>query len=175
MARHITATTEITIDAPLDRVWTVMAEDFAGIGKWSSGVKRSTGSGPSMNGSACTERACEIAAMGFSDTKERIVEFTPRDRIRYELYDGLPGFVIQAINGWHFEAVEGGARVRGQTDMDVKGPIGLMMGGFMKKNLTRVLGEMAEEAKHYIETGQVHPRKAKLNAKQARKGKAAPA
>ncbi len=169
MVKQITATSQATVDAPLEQVWAVMAQDFAGIEKWSSGVNASVGSAPPVNGSDHGERACKIAAAGFSDTKERIIEFEPMSRIRYSLYDGLPGFVQNAINGWHFSEENGRTHVRGQTDMEIKGIMGVLMGGFMKKNLTRVLSEMAEEAKHYIEHGEPHPRKKKAMAKFAKK------
>ncbi len=169
MAKRITASFEIEVHAPVGEVWRVLAEDFAAIGDWSSGVKSSTGSGPSVNGSQCSERACEIAAAGFSDTRERILEYSPKELIRYELYDGLPGFVTKATNSWYFRDSDGRTHIKGQTDMQVKGLAGTLMSGLMRKNLTRVLGEMATEAKHFIETGTVHPKKLKLIKKLSRR------
>ena len=168
----VLAQSEIMINASIDKVWQVLAEDFAEIGKWSSDVDYSEGSGEGINGSKCLERACKISAVGFSNTKERILQYDRNQAIRYSLYDGLPGFVTNAENTWTFREVNSNVtRITGQTEMQVKGIMGFLFRGMMKKNLDRVLAEMAEEVKHYIETGKPHPKKIKAIAKYNRKSR----
>lgn len=166
----VLARTQITINAPVQGVWQVLAEDFAAIGKWSSGVDYSEGSGEGINGSKHTERACKISAMGFSDTKERILQYDKNRTLRYSLYHGLPGFVISAENTWTLEELDSHTtRVIGQTKMYVKGVMGFVFRGMMRNNLNRVLAEMAEEVKYYIEYGKPHPQKIKAIAKYEKK------
>ena len=158
------------INAPVADVWAALAEDFAGIGTWASGVNHAEGAGRPVGGSLHSERACEIAATGFNDTKERILDFdTDRHVLRYQLYDGLPGFVENAENTWTLREERGGTRIVGVTEMRINGIMGKLMGGFMTRNTNRVLEHMAEELKHYVETGRPHPRKAKAAAKYQKK------
>ena len=166
----VLARSQITINAPVGKVWQVLAEDFAAIGKWSSGVDYSEGSGAGINGSKHTERACKISAVGFSDTKERILQYDKNRTLRYSLYHGLPGFVISAENTWTLEEINSNTtRIVGQTEMHVKGVMGFLFRGMMRNNLNRVLAEMAEEVKHYIENGTPHPHKLKAIAKYEKK------
>jgi uncharacterized protein YndB with AHSA1/START domain len=169
----IIAQSEITINASVDAVWQLFAEEFAQIGKWSSGVNHSVGAGANIGNSEYSERACEINAVGFSDTKERMLQYDEKQLLRYSLYQGLPGFVTNAENTWTFQKTAGGTQVFGKTEMQVKGIMGFLFQGVMKQNLKRVLGQMAAEAKYYIENGQPHPDKIKAIAsytqKQARK------
>lgn len=161
--------TEITINAPIDAVWKVLAEEFSDIGDWSSGVDVSEGSGEGVNGSKYSERACQISAVGFSDTKERILQYERNNLIRYSLYEGLPGFVANAENTWTFFEDGEHTHVVGQTVMQVKGVMGCLFRSLMKHNLNKALASMAEESKHYIETGYPHPKKVRAKAKFAKK------
>ena len=166
----VLARSQITIDASVDRVWQVLAEDFAAIGKWSSGVDYSEGSGKGINGSKHTERACKISAVGFSDTKERILQYDHNRTLRYSLYHGLPGFVTSAENTWTLEEISSNTtHIVGQTEMHVKGIMGFLFRGLMRSNLDRVLAEMAEEVKYFIEKGRPHPKKLKAIAKYEQK------
>lgn len=166
----VLARSEITLNAPIAKVWQMLAEDFAEIGKWSSGVDYSEGLGEGINGSKYAERACKISAAGFSDTKERILQYDKNRTLRYSLYHGLPGFVISAENTWMFYKVNDvTTRIVGQTEMHVKGIMGFLFRGMMRSNLNRVLAEMAEEVKYYIENGTPHPQKIKAIAKYKKK------
>lgn len=163
---NVAAASEIYIDAPIEQVWEILAIDFGGIGKWASGVDRSTGSGEGINGATCSERACEISAVGFNDTKERILILDNDQHIlRYTLFHGLPGFVKNAENEWQLKEQNGRTYVTAKTEMHATGLMGWMMRGFMRNSTKKVLNNMAEELKHYVETGNPHPRKVKAIAK----------
>ncbi|WP_422858877.1 SRPBCC family protein [Flagellimonas sp. S174] len=167
---NVVATAETIINAPIDEVWAVLAEDWAAIGKWSSGVSHSQGFGAPIGGSEYSVRACEITAAGFDDTKEEILEYDGDDYlITYQLADGLPGFVKDAINVWTLEETPGGTLIKGKTTMRATGVMGFMMKGMMKGATRKTLESMARELKYYVETGELHPDKIESNAKVAKK------
>ncbi|WP_299215730.1 SRPBCC family protein [uncultured Aquimarina sp.] len=167
---NVVATAETIINAPINEVWAILAEDWAGIGKWSSGVSHSQGFGEPIGGSDYTIRACEITAAGFDDTKEQILEYDDKNYLlKYELADGLPGFVKDAINIWTLEETANGTLIKGKTTMRATGIMGGMMKGIMKGATRKALESMTRELKHYIETGELHPDKLASNKKVAKK------
>ncbi|WP_298542949.1 SRPBCC family protein [uncultured Aquimarina sp.] len=167
---NVIATAETIINAPIKDVWSILAEDWAGIGKWSSGVSHSQGFGQPIGGSDYTIRACEITAAGFDDTKEQILEYDDQNYLlKYELADGLPGFVKDAINIWTLEETANGTLIKGKTTMRATGIMGVMMKGIMKGATRKALESMTRELKHYVETGELHPDKLASNKKVAKK------
>ncbi len=164
---NINATYQIEINAPIDKVWNALAVDYGGIGKWASGVNHvveHSGEGISA------KRFCSISASGFNDTRERVIRFEPDNHyFEYELYEGLPGFVNYSINKDRLEAKGSKTIWISENEMRVGGFMGLTMKWMMRKQLTKVLENKAEELKHYIETGQPHPRKVEIQQKKAEK------
>ncbi|MEM6724185.1 MAG: SRPBCC family protein, partial [Bacteroidota bacterium] len=162
-APNLTATYELTIEAPIDTVWKALAIEFDGIGRWASGVNHvveSSGAGLDA------ERFCEINAKGFNDTRERIIKFDPDNYIlEYDLYEGLPGFVKYSINKYQLTEKDGRTHYKAFNEMRVGGVMGATMKGIMKKSLKNVLKAMGEELKYYIETGRQHPNKLAAIAK----------
>lgn len=170
---NIQASSSITIDASVEKIWEVLAVQFGDIGKWASGVDASEGSGEPIDGSTCSERACKISATGFSDTKERITVYDKDSyMLRYTLFHGLPGFVKDAFNTWILEPQDDTVTlVKAHTQMRATGIMGALMGGFMRKSTKKVLIEMCEELKYYVENGSPHPDKLKAIEKYNRKKK----
>lgn len=174
---NLQASYNITINAPIEKVWEVLAVDFGGIGKWASGVNhsKSVGDGKAHQGATCDERACKINAPGFSNAKERIVVFDSSNHIlAYTIYEGVPGFVKNFKNQWTLVKQGDGVLLTGTSTMRATGIMGWMMRGLMRSSTRKVLRNMGEELKHYVEkNGQVHPRKAsameKYNRKQNKK------
>lgn len=162
--RVVQATAETVIHAPRERVWRALAEDFHHIGRWSSAVKRSRAieaENAERVGAPVGGRHCEIAATGFQDTSERILEYRAGTFLRYELFDGLPGFVVSGVNSWTLSDDQAGVILSGQTTMQVTGVLGFLMGGFMRSASQKALEGMCEELKYFLETGNPHPRKRK--------------
>ena len=170
-APNVEATaTAIFIEASVEKVWAVLAEDFAGIGKWSSGVSHSQGFGNPIGDSPYSIRACEITAAGFDDTKEEILQIDSDSYLlRYSLFDGLPGFVKDAENVWKLESRDGGTYVSARTEMKATGIMGFAMKGMMKGATRKALESMTEEIKYYIEKGEPHPNKVASEEKIASK------
>ncbi|MEL6251401.1 MAG: SRPBCC family protein [Bacteroidota bacterium] len=167
---HVVATTTIFIEAEPDKVWAVLAQDFAGIAEWSSGVSHAEGFGSPIGSSPYSKRACEITAAGFNDTQEEILEFDQTNyHLRYSLFSGLPGFVKDAENIWELKPQNGGTYLFGKTSMRATGFMGFTMKGMMKTATRKALNNMAEELKYFLETGKPHPDKVSSNEKLARK------
>lgn len=162
----------ITINKSAKDVWSILADDYGGIGKWASGVNASEGVGNPIGGSNCSGRQCKISATGFSDTEEKILTYNKDNFIlQYQLVHGLPGFVKNAINTFILTPVKDETKVNVNTIMDATGIPGMLMKGFMSRSTQKVLNHMLEELKHYIETGNVHPRKQKAIDKYQKKQK----
>ncbi|MEW7292408.1 SRPBCC family protein [Aquimarina sp. 2304DJ70-9] len=157
---NIQATYKIEINAPIDKVWEVLAVDYAGIGKWASGVNHvveSSGEG------ITAKRFCSISASGFNDTRERVIKFEPENHyFEYELYEGLPGFVKYSINKDKLVAKGNKTIWISTNDMRVGGFMGLTMKWMMRKQLTKVLENKAQELKYFVETGKPHSRKVNI-------------
>ena len=170
---NVYATSKIIIKATPDKVWKILAEDFGEISKWASGVNASEGFGESIQGSSCSERACEISATGFSDTKERITVFDKESHtLQYTLFHGLPGFVKDAFNTWELSPTnKSTTMITATTEMRATGIMGRLMKGFMTRSTQKVLDAMCEELKFYIENGKPHPRKQQAIEKYNRKKK----
>lgn len=164
---NITASYQIEINAPIEKVWEALAVDYAGIGKWASGVNHvieSSGEG------STAKRFCEISAAGFNDTRERVIKYEPENHyFEYELYEGLPGFVKYSINKDRLERKGDKTLWTSSNDMYVGGFMGLTMKGVMRKSLVNVLKNKAEELKHFVETERPHPRKQEAMAKLEKK------
>lgn len=146
----------ILIAVPIEELWEITAINFQNVDAWISGVNHSEGTGSGMN----AERSCLPSYKGFSQTAERIIDFSPNKyRFTYEIIKGLPGFVEFAKNEWIHREVSGGTEITMEVTMKVKGFMGWLMGGIMKRKMGNILVDALEELKTYAETGQLHERK----------------
>ena len=167
---NVIVSSKILIDAPADTVWAVLAEDFANIHEWASGVTTSSPHGGPLTDIGYSGRICKINAPGFNDTTERILDYNKDElRITYQLVKGLPGFVKNAINDWKIIPNEETSHVHTETSMLVSGVLGTLMKRMMTKNTQRVLNQMGDELKHFVEKGKPHPRKLKALERQFNK------
>lgn len=158
----IIAEAEIHLRSPIEKVWQVLAVDFDQIDQWSSGVKRSVAQGEALNGSKVGGRHCNLSAVGFTVMDEEILIFDRKNHtLSYRLYNGLPGFVTNAVNTWRLFEASGGTHLTVRTDMHTKGLMGCLLRPMMKGNLNSALQSMSEELKYYVDTGEPHPKKKK--------------
>ena len=81
--------------------------------------------------------------------------------LSYRLYNGLPGFVTEAVNTWQLFEASNGTHLTARTDMHTKGLMGCLLSPMMKSSLKSALESMAEELKYYVDTGEPHPKKKK--------------
>ncbi len=98
-------TRAITIDAPPDAVWTVLA-DFGAIAEWAPNVDHSSPMTDPSTGVGAARRV----QVGRLTLVERVVAWEPPTSLAYEL-EGLPPVVSGATNTWTIEPAAGGSTV----------------------------------------------------------------
>ncbi len=160
---------QITIDAPLEHVWNLVANQFDAIGDWVSPVHSSSKRpGPArIDGAPCAGRVCNTE-MG--PITEEITEFDATNGVIAYSAEGerMPFFVRTMHNRWTLKR-----RIDATTDVEMHiearllPPFGLLMGPIMKMQMGKMSGFAMEEIKHYAETGRVHARKAMAQSKAA--------
>jgi hypothetical protein len=151
---------ELEIDVPADRVWQVLANDFAKVGEWYSGVRHSQAKldAEVPDGAVCAGRIAHVPGLG--EIHER---FTYYDRSKmafaYEV-TGMPFFVKGASNSFAVAAMGGGrSRVSLEALTHFVPVVGWPMILPMKLRLNKLMGQLLEELKYYVENGDIHARK----------------
>ena len=145
----------IYIEVPKEDLWKITAEDFTRVDKWISGVNLAKGSGEVLGAT----RICTPSYKGFSKTTEEIIDFHPTNYFTYQIAEGMPKMVAKATNTWIHEPQNGGTLLTMQVNMDVRGLMGSIMKGPMKKRMNTILQDALEELKLYAESGELHERK----------------
>ncbi|MBX2821803.1 MAG: SRPBCC family protein [Rhodothermaceae bacterium] len=165
----MTISKQITIDAPADEVWRVVAHDFHKADQWASSINRSTsveaGPPPKSSPLDAAGRACDTSIGGI---KEQIVHYDEaHKRFGYQAKgEKMPFFVKNLVNNWQVtEQNSGSAKVDMKLNVELMPVIGTVMGPMMKLQMGKLLGEAVEELKFFIENGKPHPRKVKAMQK----------
>ncbi|MBL8680486.1 MAG: SRPBCC family protein [Myxococcales bacterium] len=153
---------EIVIEAPAERVWRALGERFMHVSEWAAPIEASCPIGEQSPGVGVT-RACTIAPFGPFDAgivKERLTRFdADAMAFEYEALEGMPRFIERAVNRWSVESIDAHrSRVRIHATVSLRGAMRLF--GWLFAWQMRSAGSLvAEELKHFVETGQPHPRK----------------
>lgn len=151
----------ITIDAPPEKVWKVLGQDFDQVDQWASSVTHSVSrtGGQKLASAPMAGRTCETE---IGPVKEAILEFDEDQRIvAYSAQaQDFPFFVKDMQNRWALTEAPGR---RTEVDMLMSArllfPFNLVMTLPMKMQIGKLLTFAVEELKHYVETGKPHPRK----------------
>lgn len=163
------------VNAPADRVWSILGPGYAQVHDWASSVyvsaaregSRKTATAPVAG------RVCQTSLGPFTEA----IEAYDDDR-RYVAYSAtgerMPGFVKRLVNSWTVRPKGGASEVEIDLNADIAFPFSVLMGPMLKLQFGKVLREAAEELGHYAETGKPHPRKVKTDAsKKAAQARAA--
>ena len=148
-----TVSYQIHIDAPVEKVWNVLA-DFGGTYIWNPGVNQSY-STSSKNGGFGATRHCDLKPAG--SVEERIIEWNEGKDYTLEVYagKGIPPF-RKSLATFAVKPDGPGTIVTATVEYSLKyGPIGTLMnlfmvGPFVKKAFQALLAGL----KHHAETGQ---------------------
>lgn len=154
-------TTSIDIGAPADRVWEIIGPGFADVSTWATAIPTSTAAGvPRPDGAPCEGRVCRVAAAGFDQIVEELLDYDGTARsLTYRAAHGMPGFVTAARNAWSVRArPSGGAAFTMSAHVEVKG-MGRFMAPFLRVYLQSIGRRTARDLRVYAETGQVSPSK----------------
>jgi hypothetical protein len=153
---------EIVINASIDEAWEILGPQFENVQFWASSIKHSEAlNKESLNGSKCTVRGCSVAGIG--EIKETLLSYSIENHsLSYEIKEGMPKMVRYASNHWKLiDLGNGKTKLKMKIEMKTGGFMGWMMRGMMKRKMTKLSFETAEEFKYYVETGKLHPRKIK--------------
>ena len=159
----------ITINAPADQVWKVVAHEFAQIGEWASAVAESEVNTNAIvpEGATVGGRVCQVP--GFGEVHENFTAYDEAGKTYSFKINGLPFFVTSAHNSWVVKAIDASTtEVSFQGEVKMMPVIGSVMRIPLRMQLSTRLQNAVEELKYYVETGEVHPRKQKLLAKATR-------
>lgn len=157
----------IAVNADADRVWEVVAHDFADVGLWSSAV---AASGPNLeaatpDGATVGGRVC--ATPGFGDLTETFIAYDEAGKSFTFRAAGLPSFITLAQN--HVTVAPQGPE-RSEVTLSITmetNALGKVMGPMFAVKLKATLTTFLGELKAYVETGQISAKKQKMLAKAA--------
>ena len=155
---------EIIINASIDDAWEILGPQFEYAQVWASSIKHSEAlDNESLNGSTCTIRGCSVKGMG--EIKETLLSYSPENHsLSYEVKEGMPKMVRFASNNWQLiDLGNGKTKLKMKIEMETGGFMGWIMRGMMKRKMTKMSSQIAEEFKYYVENGKPHPRTIKAN------------
>ena len=150
----------VHVAAPVDRIWSILADDYASIGTWARAVSRSAPNPDASppNGAPVGGRVC-TADIG--EGTETITVFDPLDHhLAYRARAKRMPFFVRGLEGeWRLSSAEGGTRVQLGFVADLMFPFSLIAAAPMRKQFRVVIDRTLEDLALYAETGQVHPDK----------------
>ena len=165
---------EMVINVPASELWEMVGPGFVEVYKWASNVDHAEGKGNSpFDGAVCSERFCDVNVKGFSKISEKLTNYNQdKMNLAYVVNTGMPGFVTHAENDWTVVPVDGNtSKLVMKANFQMKGLMGAMMKGIMKKKMNETLQIILNDAKVYAETGNVSENKASRVAQLAKKKK----
>lgn len=151
-------THQFDVAASMHYLWSITAEDFAGIGRWATSVPRSAArEGPAVGGAPVAGRTCAVNVPGFSHLDERLIRYEPDNRVfAYRAESGMPSFVTDATNTWQLTEVGPEAtRVSMTVEVSTRGLVGTVALPMLWLNIQRTLRSVERDLTHYAETGDV--------------------
>jgi hypothetical protein len=150
---------EFVIDSDINSVWDVVGNQFAKVHKWSSNFSQSQPGGqPKLSGVDYLHRDT-ITARG--QTLQELDAFDPRTHsLAYHISKGIPKPAKKASGFWSMDSLSPSqTKVVLEFHMVPANPLVSLLSPLIKKKLSKAAGEMVEELKCYVETGQPHSRK----------------
>ena len=156
-------TNSITIAAPADQVWEVVAGRFDAIGEWATAIPASAAcSVPQpVAGAPVPGRVCHTGIALVPEVTETVVGYDAAARtLTYEATAGMPAFVTLARNRWQVTAEsDQRARVAFVAELQVRGPLGGLARWWLLTQAGRTGRHLLEDLKHFVEHGTPSPRK----------------
>ncbi len=153
---------EIKLDTEIEKsaeeCWQVFGGKYAEIATWKSGMSSSVAEGEPVGDSPIGSRKLKTSGLTFS---EKLVHFSNAERAFTYQVVGLPFVVSNAVNEWKFSEANGKATLHMHLQLQTATGFGWLLNGLLRKNLTKEMGKLHQEFKHYMETGEPHPRKQK--------------
>jgi Polyketide cyclase / dehydrase and lipid transport len=171
---------DLIIAAPAGRVWDVIGRRFDRIGEWATAIPASIpvagspahrptstdGSGASLLPVAVTVdapvggRVCRTGIRLVPEVTEILTAYDDATRSLTYLASGMPAFVTLARNTWTVIPIDPGrCMVTVRARFDTRGIVGLLGRWAILAQTRRTSRYLADDLRHYVETGAPSPRK----------------
>ncbi len=156
--------TEFVVSAPADVVWEVIGRRFDRIGEWATAIPASTAlprsAGQQIRGAPVAGRACTTGVRLVPRVTETLVFYDDADRtLTYEA-GGMPAFVTTARSTWTVTPLdEQSCRVTVRARFVTRGLLGRLGRWAILAEAARTGRYLADDLRHYAETGSPSPRK----------------
>lgn len=150
---------EIVIKKSANEVWKVMGNGFAEIHLWASFFKDSKPSGASKF-AGIDFSARDTIVEGGKNTHTLDVFDSENHVLSYTVTAGAPPFADKAEARWALETLDDSScKASILVNMELKEMVPAEKAAEVSKWLSQSADNMLEEMKHYLETGNLHPRK----------------
>jgi hypothetical protein len=170
---HLQLNDQITINAPAQKVWRVLAHEFGNIGQYASAipVSQAVTDIPAPEGAEVAGRVCSTAVPGFAAVREQFTYYDEQAmRFGYQATDGRPWFIKHAENHWVVRSLGPNTSVvEAQAELEVSLLPGVFLAPLLKRLMRRTGVQFSEELKYFVEHDQPHPRKLKAQRKHEQK------
>ena len=170
---HVQLHDQITINAPANTVWHLLAHDFANIGQWASSIPTSKANRtlPVPAGAGVGGRVCSTTVPGFGDVEESMTSYDEGSmRFAYQATQGRPWFLKHAENHWSVRSLgPQTSLVETRAEIAINTFPGVFLAPLFRLQMARIGAQTLEELKYYVEHGQPHPRKLRALHKQRQK------
>ena len=149
-------TSSVNIDAPPDKVWSVLA-DLGSIYKWNPGVAKSHTTSDLTRGEGAT-RHCDLDEKNYLE--ERAFDWREGESFKIDVFESTLPLESNIVSFQIAPAGDtpggDGTRVSVTADYKLKfGPIGALMDVlFVKRQFQQAFDDMMAGLKHYVETGE---------------------
>ncbi len=155
-------TLEITIDAPAEKVWDILARRYCEIAGWTRAVQRSWPMRqeqipPEVQVAPAAPFPGRMVVTPLGQLGEVLTEYSEPERSFTFLALGVPGIVTRSTDRTTVHAL-GPSRCRVTLEIEL-----LLWGGFrileplLKRRIARALQPMLEDLKHFAETDTLAP------------------
>lgn len=147
------AINSIAIDAPADRVWDVLADEFAHIDRWAARISESAAaSGLGQLGGR------NVVTVEYGPATEKLYRWDERDRvIGYSVEAaGMPPMLSDVTTEWKVDETGDGALVTQTFTATLSDPA---MAEPLGARFAQGVEPLMAELKHYAETGRPHANK----------------
>ena len=147
-----TIESSIRINAPKDKVWAALA-DFGNIQNFHPGLKSSHSTSKANEGVGAT-RQCDLKPMGI--IQERVVEWNDGESMLVHIYEGqnMPPIDFNTTKARLSVRTEGNKTVASmKMDYELKGLGGAVMGPMLKSQYKKVIPQILQGLKFYVEKG----------------------
>jgi hypothetical protein len=153
-------TKEQSINAPIEKVWDVLGNQFGQIDKWASMMKESSVSrDPRLPDAMRSIRSLETTQ---GHVEQELRTFVPGSHsLSYAAIAGAPFFIKSVVTSWSLTQLgDSNTKLNLQMDIQTQGLVGLVLGPVAKSKLGKLTDGLLEEFKYYVENDRPHPRKA---------------